>query len=268
MKLSIVLSTQPARFEALAYKGDFERHVEKIARLGYDGVELAVRDPGLLDADHVEEVIGRLGLEVPAIGTGQAYGEEGLSFTDPDESVRRRAIERIGEQVRFARRFDALVIIGLIRGRTAPGVERERAWAWLVEALRRCAALAEEEGVKLALEPLNRYETDLVNTVAEALQLIKEVGSGAVGLLFDTFHANIEEPSIEGSIREAASCLLHVHVADSNRWHPGAGHLNFASIVAALREVGYQGYLSAEILPLPDPDVCAARTIEHLRGLI
>jgi len=298
MKLSIVLSTQPARFEALAYKGDFERNVEEIARLGYDGVELAVRDPKLLDADYVEEVISRLSLEVPAIGTGQAYGEEGLSFTDPDESVRRRAIERIEAQIRFARRFERVgteplthrlavekeglskgkgsetmrhhphVIIGLIRGKAGPHVEHEQAIAWLTEALRECAALAEEEGVKLALEPLNRYETNLVNTVAEALRLIKEVGSEAVGLLFDTFHANIEEPSIEDGIRAAGGCLLHVHVADSNRWHPGAGHIDFASIVATLREVGYDGYLSAEILPLPDPHTCAQKTIEFLKSLV
>ncbi|MFQ6672056.1 MAG: TIM barrel protein, partial [Candidatus Tectimicrobiota bacterium] len=136
------------------------------------------------------------------------------------------------------------------------------------EALRECAALAEEEGVRLVLEPLNRYETNLVNTVAEALQLIKEVGSEAMGLLFDTFHANIEEPSIEGSIRAAGSRLLHVHVADSNRWHPGAGHIDFAQIVATLREVGYDGYLSAEILPLPDPHTCARKTIEFLGGLL
>jgi len=268
VKLSIVLSTHAASFEALAYKGDFERNVEEIARLGYDGVELAVRDPNLLNADYVEGVIGRLGLEVPAIGTGQAYSEEGLSFTDPDESVRRRAVERIEAQVRIARRFDALVILGLIRGKAVPGVGREQALAWLVEALRECAALAKEEGVKLALEPLNRYETNLVNTVAEALRLIEEMGSEAVGLLFDTFHANIEEPSIEGSIRAAGSCLLHVHVADSNRWHPGAGHLDFASIVATLREVGYDGYLSAEILPLPEPHTCAQKTIDFLKSLL
>jgi len=267
MMLSIVLSAQPTQFEALAYKGDFERNVEEIARLGYDGVELAVRDPNLLNADYVEGVIGRLGLEVPAIGTGQAYSEEGLSFTDLDESVRRRAMERIEDQIEFARRFGAAVIIGLIRGKAVPGVGREQALAWLVEALRECVAMAEGEGVKLALEPLNRYETNLVNTVTEALQLIEEVRSEAVGLLFDTFHANIEEPSIEGSIRAAGSCLLHVHVADSNRWHPGAGHIDFARIVATLRDVGYDGYLSAEILPLPDPHTCAQKTIEFLRGL-
>jgi len=79
---------------------------------------------------------------------------------------------------------------------------------------------------------------------------------------------NIEEPSIEESVKAAKGRLLHVHVADSNRWYPGAGHLDFARIVAALRDIGYEGYLSAEILPLPDPDTCVRRTIEFLRGVL
>jgi len=265
MKLSIVLSTHAASFEALAYKGDFRRNVEKIARLGYDGVELAVRDPSLLDVEFLQELVRGLGLEVPAIGTGQAYGEEGLSFTDPDEEVRRKAIERIKAQIRFARRLGAVVIIGLIRGK-AGGEDRAR--EWLLEAMRECASLAEEEGAKLALEPINRYETDLINNVAEALRLVEDIGSPAVGVLFDTFHANIEEPSIEESLRLAGEHLFHVHVADSNRWHPGAGHLDFDGIIATLKDMGYEGFLSAEILPLPNPDEAALKTIEFLRRRI
>ncbi|HID87813.1 MAG TPA: sugar phosphate isomerase/epimerase, partial [Anaerolineae bacterium] len=108
----------------------------------------------------------------------------------------------------------------------------------------------------------------IVNTVAEALELLEEVGAENLGILFDTFHANIEEPSIEGSIRTAGDRLLHVHVADSNRWYPGAGHVDFARIVGTLREVGYDGHLSAEILPLPDPHTCAQRTMEFLERLV
>lgn len=268
MKLSIVLSTHAARFEALAYKGDFERNVAQIASLGYDGVELAVRDPNLLDVAHVEEVVVRYNLEVPAIGTGQAYGEESLSFTDPDQKVRERAIQRIHDQIEFASRFKAQVIIGLIRGKVRPEVERAQVWAWMVEALRECAHHAEERGVKLTLEPLNRYETNLINTVAEGLALIEEVGSEALYLLLDTFHMNIEEPSMEKSIIAAGEHLSHFHVADSNRWHPGAGHIDFASIVNALRQIGYEGYLSVEAMPYPDPDACARKTIEHMRPLL
>ena len=95
MKLSIVLSTHAAQFQAVAFKGDFEANVAKIAGWGYDGVELAVRDPRLVDADELLRVVSAHGLEVPAIGTGQAWGEEGLSFTSDDPGVRAAAIERI-----------------------------------------------------------------------------------------------------------------------------------------------------------------------------
>ncbi|MFQ6057328.1 MAG: 5-keto-L-gluconate epimerase [Anaerolineae bacterium] len=267
MKFSIVLSTHAAQFDAVAFREDFEANVARIAALGYDGVELAVRDPALVDGEQVHATLAEHGLEVPAIGTGQAYGEEGLSFTDPDPTVRQRALERIKAQIEFACHFHALVILGLIRGRVQAGVEQEQAMAWLTEALGQCAAVAAPRGVRLALEPINRYETDLVNTVAQGLALIEGIGADNLGLLFDTFHANIEEPSIEGSLRAVGDRLFHVHVADSNRWYPGAGHIDFVSLVTTLRGMGYDGWLSAEILPQPDPGTAARETIAHLRGV-
>lgn len=267
MRISIVLSTHTARFEAVAFKGDFEGNVEKIAALGYDGVELAVRDPNLLDVERVLQVVKQAGLEVPAIGTGQAYGEEGLSFTDPNPEIRAKAVARIKAQVGLASRANALVIIGLIRGKVLPGVAREQAQGWMVSALQECADEAARHGVRMALEPINRYETNLVNDVAQGLALLEEVGSPQLGLLLDTFHMNIEEPVIEDSIRAAAGHIYHFHVADSHRWYPGSGHLDFRSILRALRDTGYGGYVSAETLPLPDPDTCAKEAIAYLRPI-
>lgn len=267
MKCSFVLSTQATAFEGVAYKGDWERHATKIARLGYEGVELAVRDPNSLDITRIQQVLASLGLEVPAIGTGQAYVEEGLSFTDADEAVRRQAIDRVKAHIDFARSLHAQVIIGLVRGRVQGDVFREQAMEWLIGALAECAQYAAPD-VPLVLEPINRYETNLINTVAESLELIRAVGANNIGLLFDTFHANIEEISIEEAIRLAGSRLNHVHVADSNRWYPGAGHLDFGKVIATLREIGYEGYLSVEAMPKPDADTCAQRSIAFLRGLL
>lgn len=268
MKLSIVLSTQPASFSALAYKGEFETNVAKIANLGYDGVELAVRDPKLLDLDDVKKIIEAESLGVPAIGTGQAYGEEGLSFTHRDENIRKQAINRIKAQVDLAVHFEAQVILGLIRGKVENAREQKNALDWLTAALQECASYASSKNIKLTMEPINRYETNLVNSVREGLDLLEKVGAENVGLLLDTFHMNIEEPSIAESIRAAKERIFHFHIADSNRWHPGAGHLDFKHISEVLCEVGYNGYLSAEILPLPDPDTCAKKTIEFMRRIV
>jgi len=267
MKLSIVLSTQAARFAAVAFKGDFEANVAKIAGWGYDGVELAVRDPRLVDGAEMLRVVAAHGLAVPAIGTGQAWGEEGLSYTDPDPAVRRAAIERTIAHIPFAAQTGAVIIVGLLRGIVKPGVSQEQAMDWLVGALRECCAEARPHGVRLALEPINRYETTLVNNVAQGLDLIEHVGANNLGLLLDTFHMNIEEPSIEGSIRACGERAFHFHVADSNRWYPGAGHLDFHSVLETLYATGYQGYVSGEFMPLPDADTSAREAIAHLQSL-
>ena len=267
MKLSIVLSTHAAQFEAVAFKGDFETNIAKIAEWGYDGVELAIRDPKLVDVDELGRVISAYGLEVPAIGTGQAWGEEGLSFTSDDPTVRKAAIERIKSHIPLAKRFNAVVILGLIRGSTSKGQTHAQSMGYLVEALQECAAEAASYNVKYALEPLNRYETDLIHTVDEGLDLIERVGADNFGLLLDTFHMNIEEPIEEESIRQCGNRIFHFHVADSNRWYPGAGHLDFRSLLSILYSIGYQGYVSGEFMPMPNPDTAAKMSIDYLRQL-
>lgn len=267
MKLSIVVSTQPAQFQAATFQGGLEDNLARIAQLGYDGVELAIRDPKLVEQDALIDLLKRHNLAVPAIGTGQAWGEEGLSFTDPAETVRRAAIERIKSHFPFAARVGAMVIIGLIRGTLNSGISQDQAMTWLVDALKECSEAASAQGVKLALEPINRYETTLINTAAEGLDLIDRVGSDSFGLLLDTFHMNIEEPSLEESMRRTGKRIFHFHVADSNRWYPGAGHINFYYLLRVLNELGYRGYVSGEFLPFPDAATAAEKALGYLRGL-
>ena len=249
MKLSIVLSTQPAQFQAATFKGDLETNLAQIASLGDDGVELAIRDPRLIDLDTLDRLVRRQGLSVPAIGTGQAWGEEGLSFTDPDPEIRSAAIARIRSHVPLAAHFGAVIIIGLICGIVKPGVDPAQAMDWLVEALRQCSAVARPQGIRLALEPINRYETSLINNATEGLKLIERVGADNFGLLLDTFHMNIEEADIEASLRVCGERIFHFHVADSNRWYPGAGHLDFQSLLGALFATGYQDGSPASFCP-------------------
>ena len=266
-RYSVVLSTQLSKFDAVAFKGDFEANVADIACMGYDGVELAIRDPRLVDAESILRVVESHGLSVPAIGTGQAWVEEGLSFTDPDPAVREKAIERVKSHLPLAKRLGAVVIIGLLRGIVKSEVSQDQAMAWLVEALRDCATEASKIGARFALEPINRYETSLINNVEQGLDLVEKVGSDSFGLLLDTFHMNIEEPSIEESIRAAGDRIFHFHVADSNRWYPGAGHIDFVSILRTLLETGYQGYISGEFLPMPDAHTAAGKALEHLKSV-
>lgn len=267
MKLSMVMTTQQTRFQAATFSGDLRTNLASLQAMGYDGVELAIREPALIDLEALSALVNEFGLAVPAIGTGQAWGEEGLSFTDPDPAIRQAAIARIQSHIPLAAHFKAVVIIGLIRGVLKPGVSQAQAMEWLREALQECSRAAEDEGIRLALEPINRYETSLINNVAQGMQLIEEVGSPNFGLLLDTFHMNIEDAVIESSIRTCAERIFHFHVADSNRLYPGGGYLDFASILGALHQIGYQGWVSGEFLPIPDAVTAAQNSIYYLRPI-
>ena len=267
MKKSIVVSIQPTKFSALAFKEDFEESIKKVADLGFDGAELAVRNPKDLKVDDVINIIKENNLEVPAIGTGQAYGEEGLSFSDPDGTIRKMAVERIKDQIIFASHFNAQVIIGLIRGIINENIDKTEAEEWTIDCLRKCTEFAKKYSIGLTLEPVNRYESNFINTLSEGIEFVKRVDASNLGLLADTFHMNIEEVSIYDSIIQAKDYITHVHFADSNRWAPGCGHLDFAKIVQTLKNIGYQGYVSAEILPFPDPDSCARLTAGTLNKI-
>lgn len=266
MKIALVISVEETGFDAVAMRGGWADGARAAAAMGYDGVELAVRDPGRVDTDGLLRFLRRTGLQIPAVGTGQAYLTDGLSLSHPDEGVRARAIERVTTHIRFAGRCGAAVIIGLLRGRVMDG--RAAADARLTASFHAVLRAAEGEGVSLLIEPINRYETDLLTTVEEALAFIEEFGAERLGVLADTFHMNIEEASIEASLRAAGGRLRHVHVADSNRRAPGWGHLDFAAVLATLRAMGYRGWLSAEVLPYPDPTSAARQTIMHLRPLL
>ncbi|MFC2030245.1 5-keto-L-gluconate epimerase [Chloroflexota bacterium] len=267
LKLSIVLSTHSAQFQAVAFKGDFEANVAKIANWGYDGVEVAIRDPKLVNAEELMGAVAAHGLEIPAIGTGQAWGEEGLSYTDPDPAIRTAAIARTVSHVPLAAQAGAVIIIGLLRGLVKPGVDHAQAMDWLVEALKQCCAEAALYGVRLALEPICRYETTLINNLTEGLDLLDRVAAENMGLMPDSFHMNIEEAVMEDSIRACGDRIFHFHVADSNRWYPGAGHLNFGSILESLFATGYGGYVSGEFMPFPNADTSAQKGISHLRSI-
>jgi D-psicose/D-tagatose/L-ribulose 3-epimerase len=117
---------------------------------------------------------------------------------------------------------------------------------WLIELLKEAGEYAAERNVTFAIEPLNRYETNVANTVNEAIELARRVASPAVRVLCDTYHMNIEETSIRDAIVDAAGMLAHVHVSDNNRAIPGRAHINFDEVFSALRTIGYDGYVTLE----------------------
>jgi len=266
VKLSLVVSIDDTAFDAVAVRGSWQDGIRMAAELGYDGVELAIRDPQQIDANAVARALRDARLHIPAVGTGQAFLKDGLSLSHQDEGIRARAIERMEAHIHLAARFGAAVIIGLLRGRISGN--RAATASRLDASLHTLLPIAEREKVSILIEPINRYETDFLARIEDVLAVVDRMGSPALGVLADTFHMNIEETSIEQALRLAGQRLRLVHAADSNRLAPGWGHLDFASIVGTLRDIGYRGFLSAEILPRPDPLAATRQTIAHLRPLL
>lgn len=272
MKLALATPTPEVKtpIPVALLSGAFAERMQKAAHLGYDGVELMVIRPDELKVSEIHAQVSAAGLEVAAIATGAIYMADKLTLLASDPKLSRQAATRLDALIDLAEALEApIVTIGSFRGRLAWAGGPE-ARETLVEILRKAADKAMRHGVRLVLEPLNRYEGDIVVTAEEGLGLIEEVGHSHLGLLLDTYHVNIEESSLADPFRQtmAAGRLWHVHLGDSNRLPPGQGHLDFDRIVAALHESGYQGYLSAELLARPDPDTAAEATIKYMRQLV
>ena len=253
MRTSLTATPSAARFAPIVCRGDLRQAFDLAAALGYDGVELHLRRPTDVDQADLLKLLADSGLGVPTLGTGMAAGEDGLTFAHHDPAIRAEAVARIEEHIHLAASIGSAVTIGLIWGRMgADPVQRSERMKTALGCLAECCRTAESEGVTLLLEPLNRYESDYPQTVEQGLEIISTVGSPRLRLLADTFHMNIEETSILASLKAARQHLGHVHLADSNRQAPGHGHLDIAAVVQTLRDIGYTGYLSLEVLPLPD----------------
>ncbi|MCS7222200.1 MAG: sugar phosphate isomerase/epimerase family protein [Anaerolineae bacterium] len=271
MKLSLAIQTpevQPIVPVALL-SGTFEEKLAKAARLGVDGVELMTCDPAQLDAGAIRAALNQYGLAAAAVGSGAIAFATGLTLLHADPVKAQQAEARLHELISFAAAIGApLVTIGSFRGRAATVGDGAR--GRLIALLRSAADEAAARGVRLVLEPLNRYEMDLIRNADEGLAFLDEVAHPALGLLLDTYHANIEESSWTEPFRRAmaAGRLWHIHLGDNHRRPPGSGLIPFPLIVATLRELGYQGFLSAELLAQPDPDTAAEQTVSYMRTLI
>ena len=260
MRTSIVLAFEPG-VEPLGLSGDLERNLKFLSKLGYDGFELFLLNPSSVRADWLNRKRKEYGLEISAIGTGLLYTRLGLSFSSPDPRVREEAVRRFKEYIELSSKLSAPVIVGSVRGKSEKKYE---GFEYFRKCFEECQAYAEKYSTTLLLEPMNRYETNLINTVEQALDFLRDFPASR--LLVDTFHANIEEVSIGRAILEAGEKLNHLHLADSNRLAPGRGHLNFVEIFSSLKSLKFGGFVSAEIIPWPDPQTAAIETIQFLQN--
>ena len=247
------------------YWHDLEGSLKKAKELGFDGVELFTRSGSDLDASHLQDRLNNYGLRLAAVGTGAGKVLQGLTLTDPNPEIRRKAIDYIAEMIDFGAKFGAPTIIGSMQGNIPAGHTKDETLDLLAEGLSELGKRAKSAGVSLIYEPLNRYESNLVNTLEAGSEFLENYQLEGIVLLADLFHMNIEEENLSQSLSKNAKHIGHVHFADSNRNPMGFGHTDMKPIAEALKESGYSGFVSAEAFPYPNPDDAAKQTINQFQ---
>ena len=270
MKFSVTVTPIKPKFAPIIFTNGVFEHLDFIADLGYDAIELHIGDPASIDHKVLRRELDARGLSLSLVGSGLAFGQEGLYWTHPDPEIRRKAIQRIKDHVDFCAEYGAVLAIGVIRGQLqgADPAETKRLNQMILDATVECARYAEGTGAILGIEPINRYEITYLMSMPETIEFARQVNSPAVGILADTFHMNIEDVSIVESLKMAGKMLVHVHLSDSNRLAPGWGHLDIPSVVRTLEEIGFDRYISFEVLPKPSPKEAATQGITYVKSLL
>jgi sugar phosphate isomerase/epimerase len=239
-------------YNLIGFSGeDVALSIDRLARLGYDAVEVEGEPEGQ-NPGRIRKLVEDSGLTVGSVCPNFTAGRD---LSHPDPKVRSAALAYLREVAEFAAELGAplFVVAPTAYARVKPVAEPRDEWLWAVEGIRSVGEHAASVGVDLTLECWNRYGTYMLNRLDEGARMWRETSLTNGGIMADTFHMNIEERSISGSILAFGDLLNHVHLSDSNRLAPGLGHIDFAEVLRALREVGYGGGLAFELIPsLPE----------------
>jgi len=248
----------------LVYTAAFTKNevglISKVAGFGYDGVEIPFNDLSLLDAPATRKALEKAGVGVTAC----CVMMPGTNPCSPDAAERQRGVDRLRQMIDITGEMGGKVVAGPLYSPcgylTKKAVTADE-WKWCAEGLRAAAEHAQKASVTLAIEPLNRFETYVVTTAADAIRLIQEVGSPNLMLQMDTFHANIEEKDTAAAIRAAGRHLGHFHASENDRGIPGTGQVRWKEVFAALKAIGYDRWVTIESFATGILDLCAAACI-------
>ena len=237
--------------------------IDKAKQMGFDSFEFGLEDVSHVDAAKLKQKMQQTGLRVVVCG---AFGPD-RDLTHDDASVRENSLNYITQAVKVCQQSGAKVLGGPMysavgKRRHVSPEQKKKEWDLAVKGLKEAGKRAADSGVTLAIEPLNRFETDLVNTAEQCERLVNEVGLNNVGFHLDTFHMNIEEKNSGDAIRRAGKRLYHFHACENDRGAPGSGvNIDWPNVAAALKEVGYKGEAVIESFTPKTKSIAAAAAI-------
>lgn len=231
----------------------------KISAMGFEAVEIAVEDPGLIDVETVRVALQKYNLQAVVCGAFSTTRD----LTNEDAEIQQNCFKYIETCLDLCVAWSVPFFAGPMysavgKARMVPPEQRKKEWQLAVSNLRIVCEMAGNRGLKLAIEPLNRFESDLVNTAEDVVRLVKDINHPAAGILLDGFHMAIEERNIETAIKLAGDKLLHVQVSENYRGAPGTGQTPWSAYKAGLEAINYQGIISIESFTPDNQDLAAA----------
>lgn len=236
----------------------------KVAQMGFDVIEIAVEDPTLIDAKAVKSAAGQYGLKVNICG---AFGPS-RDLTHEETSVHKACFSYIESCLELCEElgvsfFGGPMYSAVGKARMVSPEQRKKEWALAVKNLRVVCDRAAAHGVLIALEPLNRFESDLVNTAEDVLRMVKDINHPAAKIMLDGFHMNIEERSIEKAIVTAGDHLVHLQVSENYRGTPGSGQTDWAAYRRGLESIKYKGVVTIESFTPQNKELAGAVCFWH-----
>jgi len=270
MKLAYTVVTPELTKMPLGWAGDPDVILPQLGKIGYDGVELQLRDPTAFDGDAYRKKVEAAGMKICAVSTGGIGASDNMYLTSPDEAVRKRAIARYKSVLDLAARYGVDASIGRFRGLLSWAPNRETGMGWFRAALEELIPHAERLGIRIVLEPQHPYNVDSLNTFAETLEFIESFDTKSLLFEADIHHQGLTEKSIPAALVTGylSGKMRFVQVSDSNRLPPGMGIFQWPDVFETLRALGYDGWISVECRQYPDSPRCAAQSYEFLHRLI
>jgi len=235
--------------------------ISKASKHGFDGIEIPIEDPKYIDVKRIKDQLNSNGIECSSLAVVMSPERDAKSV---DKGVRRNAMEYIKRCVNCAVDLGTQIVMGPIYSSAGPTLEapdKKSEWKRAVESVKDMAKYAEDRDIYLCIEPLNRFENHLINTIDETLKFIEDVNSSNVKIHFDTFHANIEEKSFEDALKKCGKNLYHFHACENDRGTPGSGHIPWNEVANTLKAIGYDRYLVIETFQPNIEEIAAAAAI-------
>ncbi len=252
-----------------------EETIKRIARIGYDGIEIGAASPhaypDYLNKDqrrHIKQVLEANGIALSSMLPAPGGGP-GFNAASPLPEERRNMVEQYRKVIELCEEWGGKTVIYLA-GWQIFDTSRQQAWEWSLDALREIAPIAVDHGVTLVVEP-QAVDTNLVESADDAIQMMHESGAPNVKLMFDTIHAMYRSEVPTDYVYQMGKDLAHVHLSDIDRLPPGTGRGDFVGLIAALEEIGFDGYLTMEIgfhRRDIEPDLVARQAYEYIKPLI